>query len=59
MSNDKTKPRLRFFENAAGQQHIPEKDKYLYAVTPPTKLKPSNSQNEFHISLGQKLMSIA
>ena len=35
MSNDKTKPRLRFFENAAGQQHIPEKDKYLYAVTPP------------------------
>ena len=36
MSNDKTKPRLRFFENAAGQQHIPEKDKYLYAVTPPT-----------------------
>ena len=35
MSNDKTKPRLRFFENAAGQKHIPEKDKYLYAVTPP------------------------
>ena len=36
MSNDTTRPRLRFFENAAGQQHIPEKDKYLYAVTPPT-----------------------
>ena len=35
MSNDTTRPRLRFFENAAGQQHIPEKDKYLYAVTPP------------------------
>jgi predicted dehydrogenase len=33
------KPRLRFFENAPGQQHIPEQDKYLYAIeAPKTKL---------------------
>ncbi len=35
MSIDTIKPRLRFFEGAAGQQHIPESDKYLYAVAPP------------------------
>ena len=35
MSIDTIKPRLRFFEGAAGQQHIPETDKYLYAVAPP------------------------
>lgn len=35
MSIETIKPRLRFFEGAAGQQHIPETDKYLYAVAPP------------------------
>lgn len=29
------KPRLRFFENAAGQQHITEADKYLYQQQEP------------------------
>ena len=29
------KPRLRFFENAPGQKHIPEQDKYLYAAQAP------------------------
>lgn len=29
------KPRLRFFENSPGQQHIPEQDKYLYAAQEP------------------------
>lgn len=29
------KPRLRYFENSPGQQHIPESDKYLYAANPP------------------------
>lgn len=30
------KPRLRFFENAPGQQHIAEQDKYLYAAQEPS-----------------------
>lgn len=31
-----SKPRLRKFENAANQQHIPESDKYLYKTDPPS-----------------------
>lgn len=32
---DPKKPRLRFFESAANQQHIPESDKYLYKTDAP------------------------
>lgn len=33
---DSKKPRLRFFESAANQQHIPESDKYLYKTDAPS-----------------------
>jgi myo-inositol 2-dehydrogenase / D-chiro-inositol 1-dehydrogenase len=33
---DLKKPRLRSFETAANQQHIPDSDKYLYQVDAPT-----------------------
>jgi len=32
---DSKKPRLRSFETAVNQQHIPESDKYLYRVDAP------------------------
>ena len=54
-NSNKTKPRLRFFEDAPGQQHITQGDQYLYQ-------RPTPNHNLVIIgtgTIGQEHMRVA